>query len=126
MFLEGDLGGTVIAIHAGRVKVFSTSDDGYGVLLAVRGPGELIGEFSAIDDGPRSASGTALERVDAQVVPADVFRRFLAETPGAGFTMLRVVVERLRDSDRQRLELGAARHARSGRTAVAGPRGDEW
>jgi CRP-like cAMP-binding protein len=107
LFLEGDLGGNVIVIHAGRVKVFATSDDGHGILLAVRGPGDVLGDLSAVDGAPRSASGTALEPVEAQVITASAFRSFLADTPGAALTLLRVVIARMRDSDRLRVDLGA-------------------
>src|SRR5262249_42773732 len=107
LFLEGDLGGNVMIVHSGHVKVFATSDDAHGVLLAVRGPGDVLGDLSAIDNEPRSASGTALDVVDAQVLRADEFRIFLFETPGAGLALLRVVIARQRDSDRLRVEFGA-------------------
>ena len=107
LFLEGDLGGYVMILHSGHVKVFATSQDGDGVLLAVRGPGDVLGDLSAIDREPRSASGTTLEPVDAQVIAGDDFRAFLADTPGAGLALLRVVIARMRDSDRLRVEFGA-------------------
>jgi len=107
LFVEGDLGGKVIILHAGHVKVFATGHDGHGILLAVRGPGDVLGDLSAIDGEPRSASGTTLEPVDAQVITGDDFRTFLAEAPGAGLALLRVVIARMRDSDRLRVEFGA-------------------
>ena len=107
MFMEGDRGESVIVVRSGRVKVFATSEDGHDTLLAVRGPGDVLGEFSAIDDGLRSASGTALEPVEAQVITASDFRGFLAATPGAAFALLASVVARIRMSDRLRVELGA-------------------
>jgi CRP-like cAMP-binding protein len=116
LFLEGDLGGNVMVIHSGHVKVFATSDDAHGVLLAVRGPGDVLGDLSAIDNEPRSASGTALDPVDAQVIAASEFRTFLADTPGAGLALLRVVIARQRDSDRMRVEFGA--RDTSGRVAL--------
>src|SRR4051812_11906263 len=107
MFLEGDLGGSVVVIRSGRVKVFATSEDGHGVLLAVRGPGDVLGDLSAIDGAPRNASGTALEPVEAQVITSERFRAFLTDTPDAALALLRVVIARMRDSDRLRVELGA-------------------
>src|SRR5262249_31328522 len=106
LFIEGDLGGNVLIVESGFVKVFSSRRDGASVLLAVRGPGEVLGDLSAIDKQPRSASGTALGPVVAQVIPVDDFRSFLAETPGAGLALLRLVVRRMRDSDRLRVEFG--------------------
>jgi CRP-like cAMP-binding protein len=106
LFIEGDLGGNVLIIQSGFVKVFSSGRDGATVLLAVRGPGEVLGDLSAIDNQPRSASGTALGPVVAQVITSDDFRTFLTEIPGAGFALLRLVVRRMRDSDRLRVEFG--------------------
>jgi CRP-like cAMP-binding protein len=107
LFVEGDVSATVMIVYAGRVKVVASAESGYDTLLALRGPGEILGDLSAIDGHPRSATGTALERVDVQVIAADDFRNFLADTPGAGLALLRVVIARMRDSDRQRVELGA-------------------
>jgi CRP-like cAMP-binding protein len=106
LFLEGDLGPNVIIVHAGRVKIFATDAEGHSVLLAVRGPGDVLGDLSAIDGQSRSATGAALEPVDAQVISGDDFRAFLADEHGAGLALLRVVVARLRDSDRLRVEFG--------------------
>jgi CRP-like cAMP-binding protein len=116
LFLEGDLGGNVMIIHSGHVKVFATSDDAHGILLAVRGPGDVLGDLSAIDNEPRSASGSALDTIDAQVLRAEEFRTFLFETPGAGLALLRVVIARQRDSDRLRVEFAA--RATAGRVAL--------
>jgi CRP/FNR family cyclic AMP-dependent transcriptional regulator len=115
LFLEGDLGPNVIIVYAGRVKVFATDTDGHNVVLAVRGPGDVLGDLGAIDGQSRSASGSALEPVDAQLLTADDFRTFLADTPGAALALLRVVIARLRDSDRLRVEFGA--HDALGRVA---------
>jgi CRP-like cAMP-binding protein len=106
LFVEGDLGGNVMILHAGHVKVFAANRDGPGVVLAVRGPGDVLGDLSAIDREPRSASGSALDAVEAQVIGTEDFRDFLANTPGAGLAMLRIVIGRMRDSDRLRIEFG--------------------
>ena len=107
LFLEGDVGAKVVIIHTGHVKLVATSEDGHTVLLAFRGPGDVVGDFSAIDGKPRSATGIALEPVEAQVLRADEFRALLAETPGAALALLRVVIARLRYSDERRIEYGA-------------------
>src|SRR4249919_3446571 len=77
LFLEGEQSSTVVVIASGRVKVFSLTEDGEEVLLAVRGQGALLGELSAVDGLPRSASVAALEPVVAHVLSVDVFRDFL-------------------------------------------------
>ncbi len=107
LFLEGDVGTKVIVIRSGYIKVVSTSEAGYETVLAVRGPGDVIGELSAIDGAPRSASGVALGPVEVQVLPAEEFRRLLADVPGLAAGLLRVLIERVRDADRSRVEYGS-------------------
>lgn len=107
LFLEGERSGTVVIVLEGRVKVFSLTEHGEEVLLAVRGPGALLGELSAVDGAPRGASVAALEPVEALVVPAPAFLGFLADHAGAAMVLLRLVTSRLRDADRKRVEFGA-------------------
>jgi CRP/FNR family transcriptional regulator, cyclic AMP receptor protein len=106
LFLEGDLGGNVMIVRSGHVKVYASNRDGPGVVLAVRGPGEVLGDLSAIDGKARSAGGTAIDPVEVQVITAHDFRAYLAETPGAGLALLRVIIRRMRASDRLRVEYG--------------------
>jgi CRP-like cAMP-binding protein len=40
----------VLMLRTGRVKVASTTASGREVVLAFRGPGELVGELSALDE----------------------------------------------------------------------------
>jgi CRP-like cAMP-binding protein len=107
LFVEGDVGTKVVVIHSGHVKVTSSSEEGHTVVLAVRGPGDILGDLSAIDGEARSASGVAIDDVDAQIIPADTFRELLDKTPGIATALLRVIVSRIRDSDRLRVEFGA-------------------
>lgn len=107
LFLEGDRSSTVVVVVTGRVKVFSITEQGEEVVLAVRGPGALLGELSAIDGTERGASVAALEPVVALVVPVPDFVAFLSSEPGAAMALLRLVTSRLRDADRKRVEFGA-------------------
>src|SRR4051812_46642550 len=74
---EGDAGESVALILEGRVKVTHTDSDGRESVLDFRGAGELVGELSALDKGPRSSSVTAIEPVEALLVPVAEFRRLL-------------------------------------------------
>lgn len=107
LFLEGEVGASVIVVHSGRIKVFATTLNGVERVLAVRGPGDILGDLSAIDGSPRSASGVTVEPAEVQIVSADEFRAFLATNHGAALALLRVVIDRVRDSDRLRVEFGA-------------------
>lgn len=108
LFVEGDASDRVFLLLRGRAKIFTTDQSGREAVLAIRGPGDLLGELSAVDGGARSASAAALEPVELLSIPGAAFRSALADEPGLAHVLLTVVVARLRDSDRKRAEFGGA------------------
>jgi CRP-like cAMP-binding protein len=104
---EGAHSDAVFVLLSGHVKVFSVNDRGAEVVLAVRGPGALIGELAAIDDQPRGASVTALEATELLAIPAGAFRDYLTGHPGVTILLMRTLTSRLRDADRKRVEFGS-------------------
>jgi CRP-like cAMP-binding protein len=107
IFREADRTDSVVVLLRGRVKVFSDTASGHEVVLAVRGPGALLGEFSAIDREPRSATVTALEPVTALAIPLAEFERYLQAHGRVAFLLMRTLTGKLRDADRKRIEFGA-------------------
>lgn len=106
LFREGDPGDSVVIVLAGHVKIVSTAADGREIVLGVRGPGELLGELSAIDGAPRSGTGRTLEAVRALIVPRSAFRGFLDRTPRAATPLLEVLARRVREASIRQLEFG--------------------
>lgn len=104
---EGDIAGRVMIVESGQVKIGCLTPDGKEILLAVRGPGQLLGELSAIDGGPVSASATALEDVEVTSIPAHKFKELLSDTPGVALQLIQLLTQRLRDADLKRGEFGA-------------------
>ncbi|MFE2995301.1 Crp/Fnr family transcriptional regulator [Nocardia sp. NPDC059246] len=104
---EGDSSDHVLVIETGRVKVTSSATSGKQVLLAIRGPDDLVGEFAAIDGSERSATVTALSLVSAVVIQGSEFRAILIKDGKAAVGVLRIVVNRVREADKRRLEYGA-------------------
>jgi len=94
----------VLVLLAGRVKITAITAHGREVVLAFRGPGELVGELGALDGAPRSATVEAVERGEALSVSVDTFRSFLAEYPSASLALLEMLSRRLRDADAKRIE----------------------
>ena len=60
IFAEGEAGERMYVVLDGKVKLGHTSPDGRESLLAVLGPGEVFGELSLFDPGPRTATATAV------------------------------------------------------------------
>ena len=67
LFHEGDEGDKLYVVTEGKVKLGRTSADGRENLLAILGPGQMFGELSLFDPGPRSATVTAV--TDCDVLP---------------------------------------------------------
>jgi CRP-like cAMP-binding protein len=107
LMTEGEASDHVIVLISGRAKVSSYTQDGKEVVLAVRGPGELLGELSAVDGNPRSATVSALEPIEALIVRSEQFVEFLTDHPRLAIQLLQSTIRRLRDSDRKRIEFGA-------------------
>ena len=106
LFIEGEEPGWVAVLLQGRVKACSYRELGGETLLAVRGPGALLGEVAAIDGLPRSATVTALEPVRALAVTADEFMAFLQAHGRVSVLIMRMLCQRWRDADRKRVEFG--------------------
>lgn len=107
LFHAGDASDHVLLLLAGRVKLSYFTADGGEVVLAIRAPGDLLGEFSALDGEPRSATATAIDPVESISLSAAEFGAFLEEHPRVSLLLLRGVIGRLRDADRKRVEFGA-------------------
>ncbi|MET7369528.1 Crp/Fnr family transcriptional regulator [Streptomyces sp. NPDC005566] len=97
----------VLLITEGWTKVTASAANGYEALLALRGPGDIVGESSALTGRARSATVTALEPVKAVAVEHDLFREYLARSPAAAFTLLGLTSDRTRAADRRRLEFAS-------------------
>jgi CRP/FNR family cyclic AMP-dependent transcriptional regulator len=106
LFIEGTRSETVVVVISGRVKVFTSAEDGAEVVLAVRGPGALLGELAAIDQQPHSASIRSLEPVEVLTVGLREFTAFLHANPRIMWLLMRMLTNRLRDADRKRIEFG--------------------
>jgi CRP/FNR family transcriptional regulator, cyclic AMP receptor protein len=105
VFREGDDSGGVMAIVAGRMKVSVAGVGGREVVLQFPGPGDLVGELSPIFRRPRSASVAAMGDVEVIAMPAEDFRRFIADHPRVAMLIFDHVASLLSVADRQRADL---------------------
>ncbi|HEY3505611.1 MAG TPA: Crp/Fnr family transcriptional regulator [Actinocatenispora sp.] len=94
---QGDRDRWILLLAAGRAKVMYSGADGSEVLLAVRGPGDVLGEFASLDSGPRSATVQAIEEGIAYTVSAPAFQTFIRRY-GMQAEVDRYVMAKLRES----------------------------
>jgi CRP-like cAMP-binding protein len=104
---QGEMPARVVVIERGFVKVTGVTEDGKEVVLAFRGPGDIIGEVSVFSGEPRSATVRALEPVEGLALTAADFDALLAQHPRIALVLLDVVIERLKEADRQQFEFAA-------------------
>jgi CRP-like cAMP-binding protein len=102
---EGDEADHVIVILSGKTKI-CVQEGGRERILAVRGPGQLVGERAALQISVRSASVIALETVQALVAPTRDFAAFITNHPRVLAIVERQVYDRLTE-DSAAYELGA-------------------
>jgi CRP/FNR family cyclic AMP-dependent transcriptional regulator len=96
LFVEGDPGEHLYVIVEGKIKLGTASSDGRESLLAVLGPGEMFGELSLFDPGPRTATATAI--VDSKVLGLghEDLGPWLSGRPGVSQELLKSLAQRLR------------------------------
>ena len=99
LFREGDSGDKLYIVTEGKVKLGRTSVDGRENLLAILGPGQMFGELSLFDPGPRSATVTAVtDTVFASLSHADLLR-WLEGRPVVARGLLAQIAGRLRKAN---------------------------
>lgn len=98
---EGQAGQNVFVITDGRLKVNLTSTEGDDVLVAIIGPGDLIGELALITGSRRSARITAIDEVRVCSVAGDVFDELVAERRDVRNALLRTLAARVENADRR-------------------------
>jgi len=108
---EGDETADVFVIEAGWVTV-SIDIGGHEQIIALRGPGDIVGERAVRTMGPRSATVTALNEVHAWVLPARRFTELLEDHPAALESVKHLDEERDAEDKFRRQAPGRARTER--------------
>jgi CRP/FNR family transcriptional regulator, cyclic AMP receptor protein len=97
----GDATDSLYILISGRIKVFMSDLDGKEVILSILEPNEFFGEMGLIDNNPRSASVVTLEPCELICISKSDFKRCLSENFDMAMTVMRGLVKRLREADKQ-------------------------
>jgi CRP/FNR family transcriptional regulator, cyclic AMP receptor protein len=89
-------GEVVYIIRSGTLKIHIEQADGADVILAILGPGDIVGEMSLIDSSGRSASVVTLE--DSQLIwmSGSTFQELLHTIPAFAQNLVRILSGRVR------------------------------
>jgi CRP-like cAMP-binding protein len=99
LFHAGDYGDGCYLVREGAVKACVVAKDGQERLLAVLGPGSLIGELALIDDEPRSATISALRPCSLLHLSKSSFFRVADANPMVYRQALKILTQRLRGTN---------------------------
>ena len=96
LFSEGDSGDHLFVIIEGKLKLGTSSGDGRENLLSVLGPGEMFGELSLFDPGPRTSTATAVTDVRLLSLGHDKVIPWVTQHPQVALELLARLAQRLR------------------------------
>jgi CRP-like cAMP-binding protein len=96
LFEEGAKGDEAYIIRHGYVTI-TKQDEDRTVELAIRGPGEIVGEMALIDEAPRSASLVAKTDVEVELITRKDLTGMFENVPEPVSLMIQQLLARLRD-----------------------------
>ncbi|MDO8877179.1 MAG: Crp/Fnr family transcriptional regulator [Pseudolabrys sp.] len=99
LFMAGDPGDGLYRVDEGLLKVSIASASGAERILAILGPGSIVGDLAIIDGLPRSATVTGLRDCKLRFLSRAAFEKFAAAEPAIYKYLLTVMAARLRDTD---------------------------
>jgi len=96
LFKEGDDGEHRYVIIEGKLKLGTSSGDGRENLLSILGPGEMFGELSLFDPGPRTSTATAVTDAKLLSLSHEKVIPWLKQNPEVSLQLLARLAQRLR------------------------------
>jgi CRP/FNR family cyclic AMP-dependent transcriptional regulator len=98
LFVAGDPCTGCYRIDQGLLKI-TVAGSGGERILAIVGPGTIVGELSVLDEGPRSASVAAVRDAELSFVTCAEFRSFAEAHPEVYPHLVRLLAQRLRNAN---------------------------
>jgi CRP-like cAMP-binding protein len=96
LFKEGDAGDRLFVVVEGKLKLGTSSIDGRENLLSILGPGDMFGELSLFDPGPRTATATAVTDARVLALAHDQVIGLVTQHPQVSLELLARLAQRLR------------------------------
>jgi CRP/FNR family transcriptional regulator, cyclic AMP receptor protein len=99
IFNVGDLGDSLYIVRRGRVQVYVEDDLGESIVTGESEAGDVFGEISMLDGGPRTATAVAVEASEVFRLDRESLQELVSSHPHAAIDLLTVVGRRLRSTD---------------------------
>lgn len=96
IFHQGDDSRSSFLILKGKVRIVRINESGNETSISIYSENDIIGEFSAVDGSPRSATVQALEDCVLLEIEYSKFLKMISEMPVFAMGLIKVLVKKLR------------------------------
>jgi CRP/FNR family cyclic AMP-dependent transcriptional regulator len=99
LFHAGDPGESLFIVRSGSIELFIKDTAGQKIVLTVAEEGDLFGELSLLDSGPRTATAVARSDSELLVLDRDDLLLLFQKRPDAALNMLAAMSSMTRKAD---------------------------
>src|SRR6185295_3082354 len=99
LFHAGDPGESLFIVRSGSVELFIKDTVGQKIVLTISETGDLFGELSLLDSGPRTATAVALSDTELLMLDRDDLLLLFQRRPDAALNMLAAMSAMTRKAD---------------------------
>jgi uncharacterized membrane protein len=99
LFKFGDVGDCMYIVRHGSIQVYVENYQGEKIILRQMESGEIVGDISMLDGGPRTATAVAVEETEAFTLDRDGLLELVTRHPHSAIDLLTVMGRRLRDTN---------------------------
>ena len=99
LFNMGEPGDSMYIVRKGSVELYVKDTTGTKIVLADCGVGEIFGELSLFDGGPRTATAVTREESELLVLDRGDLLQFVRRNPDASLDLLATMGQRIRSTD---------------------------
>ena len=100
MFNAGDPGDAAYIVIDGSVEISVPTPAG-PIVVNTLARNDIIGEIAIFGDVPRTATATALSKVETLRISKDLFVKVIRENPDAAIELIRILASRLANTTNQ-------------------------
>jgi len=104
LFERGTRATECFVVHSGRIGLISPDPWQRPCMIAIKSPGDVVGDLSLFDDTPRTSTARVLEHSVVIRVPYAVLHAALMRQPEIAFRILGVYARQIRYVEQQLLE----------------------
>ncbi len=101
LFHKGDTGTKLYVVCTGAVRISCTSEEGDDAILNLIMPGDIFGEISVLDRGPRTADAIVIEDSEIMEIERHDFTELLRQYPEVAMRLIEIICSRLRRTSEQ-------------------------